>query len=74
MRNVKCVSDFLWYVHCEVDLESELYFCGRWPIFMMVVSLAPCSFRDMPPPALKGLEILHVVDLMDVHVVGLMVI
>ena len=29
MRNLKCVSDFLWYVHCEVDLESELFFCGR---------------------------------------------
>ena len=22
----------------------------QWIIFMMVVSLAPCSFRDTPPP------------------------
>ena len=26
MRNVKCVSDFLLYVHCKVDLEYELFF------------------------------------------------
>ena len=28
-RNVKRVSDFLWYVHYEVDLEYELFFCAR---------------------------------------------
>ena len=29
MRNMKCFSDFLWYVHCEVDLEYEIFFCDR---------------------------------------------
>ena len=26
MRNVKCVNDFMWYVHCEVDLKYKLFF------------------------------------------------
>ena len=25
----------------------------HWPIFMMMASLALCSFRDMPPSALR---------------------
>ena len=45
----------------------------HWPIFTMVVSLAPYSFRDMPPPALRGFELLHVEYLIGVQLVGLMV-
>ena len=43
------------------------------PIFIMVVLLVLCSFRDKTPPDLRGFQILHVEYLMAVQVVVLMV-
>ena len=57
----------------EVPKESSKDRLYHRHILMVVVLLAPCSFRCMAPFDLRGFEILHVEDLMNVQVVGLMV-